>query len=138
MASKGERVAETFGISRHTLWRFLERGYVGRAVPSAVIDAVGGSAQAIEAATRELGVRRPIRRRDPAPRPLPQTLEDTLLLLCAAPLVTVDKMSRFGRVPASTLRERLRKLAEQGLADSATHPLGLLGPRPQRRHFPTE
>ena len=50
-----QQAAETLGISRHTLWRFLERSHVGRAVPCAVIDTVGGSAQAIEAATRETG-----------------------------------------------------------------------------------
>ena len=87
-----QQAAETFGISRHTLWRFLERGHVGRAVPCAVIDAVGGSARAIEAATRELAAGRPVRRRDPAPRPLPQELEDTLLLVCAAPLATVGEL----------------------------------------------
>ena len=132
------QAAETLGVSRHTLWRFLERGHVGRAVPCAVIDAVGGSAQAIEAATRELVTWRPVRRRDSAPRPLPQELEDTLLLVCAAPLSTVGDLSRFGRVPASTLRDRLRKLSNRGLADSVTHRLSLLGPHPQRRYFPTE
>ena len=50
-----QRAAEAFGVSRHTLWRFLERGHVGRAVPCAVIDAVGGSAQTIEAASPETG-----------------------------------------------------------------------------------
>ena len=132
------QAAETLGVSRHTLWRFLERGHVGRAVPCAVIDAVGGSAQAIEAATRELVTWQPVRRRDSAPRPLSQELEDTLLLVCAAPLSTVGDLSRFGRVPASTLRDRLRKLSNRGLADSVTHRLSLLGPHPQRRYFPTE
>ena len=142
-----QRAAETFGVhallgvslrSRHTLWRFLERGHVGRAVPCAVIDIVGGSAQAIEAATRELAVIRPVRRQDPAPRPPPQDLEDTLLLVCAAPLVTVGELARFGRVPASTLRDRLGKLVNKGLADSVAHHVGNLGPHPQRRYFPTE
>ena len=133
-----QQAAEAFGVSRHTLWRFLERGHVGRAVPCAVIDAVGGSAQAIEAATRELAVRRPVRRRDPAPRPLPQTLEDTLLLVCAAPLATAGELARFSRVPTTTLRDRLGKLSEQGLADSVPHHVGSLGPHPQRRYFPTE
>ena len=133
-----QQAAETFGISRHTLWRFLERGHVGRAVPCAVIDAVGGSARAIEAATRELAAGRPVRRRDPAPRPLPKELEDTLLLVCAAPLATVGELARFSRVPATTLRERLGKLVNKGLVDSVAHRLGVLGPHPQRRYFPTE
>ena len=133
-----QQAAETFGISRHTLWRFLERGHVGRAVPCAVIDAVGGSARAIEAATRELAAGRPVRRRDPAPHPLPQELEDTLLLVCAAPLATVGELARFSRVPATTLRERLGKLVNKGLVDSVAHRLGVLGPHPQRRYFPTE
>ena len=133
-----QRASEFFGVSRHTLWRFLERGHMGRAVPCAVIDAVGGSVEVIEAATRELAAWRPVRRRDPAPRPLPQELEDTLLLVCATPLATVGELARFGRVPASTLRDRLGKLTERGLADSLTHRLGVLGPHPQRRYFPTE
>ena len=132
------QAAEAFGVSRHTLWRFLERGHMGRAVPCAVIDAVGGSSQTIEAATRELAVRRLVRRRDPAPRPLPQTLEDTLLLVCAAPLATAGELARFGRVSASTLRDRLGKLSQRGLVDSLAHRLGVLGPHPQRRYFPTE
>ena len=133
-----QRAAETLGVSRHTLWRFLERGHVGRAVPRAVIDAVGRSSQAIEAATRELAARRPVLRRDPAPRPLPHELEDTLLLVCAAPLATVGELARFGRVPTSTLRDHLAKLSERGLADSVAHRLAVLGPHPQRRYFPTE
>ena len=28
------KAAEHLGVSRHTLWRFLERGHVGRSVPS--------------------------------------------------------------------------------------------------------
>ncbi|MCY4393076.1 MAG: hypothetical protein OXE43_13670 [Chloroflexi bacterium] len=31
------RTAEAFGVSRHTLWRFLERGQPGRALPRAVM-----------------------------------------------------------------------------------------------------
>ena len=58
--------------------------------------------------------------------------------MCAAPLATVGELARFGRVPASTLRDRLGKLAERGLADSVIHRLGALGVRPQRRYFPTE
>ena len=50
----------------------------------------------------------------------------------------MDELSRLGRVPASTLRERLEKLAKRGLADSVPHHLSMLGARPQRRYFPTE
>ena len=91
--------AVPFGVSRHTLWRFLERSHIGRAIPCAVIDAIGGSAQAIEAATRELAAWLPVRRRDPARRPLPQALEDALLLVCATPLATMRDLVRFGRSP---------------------------------------
>ena len=133
-----QRAAETFGVSRHTLWRFLERGHVGRAVPCAVLNAVGGSAQAIEAAARELVAIRPVWRREPVPRHLPQGLEDALLLLCAAPMATVKELACFGRVSTSTLRERLGKLSQRGLVDSIAHRLGVLGPHPQRRYFPTE
>ena len=50
----------------------------------------------------------------------------------------MDELSRLGRIPASTLRERLKKLTGRGLVDSATHHLSVLGTRPQRRYFPTE
>ena len=53
-------------------------------------------------------------------------------------MATAGELSRFCRVPATTLRERLGKLAERGLADSVAHRLGVLGPQPKRRHFPTE
>ena len=56
----------------------------------------------------------------------------------ATPLATVDELSRFGRLPTSTLRDRLKKLTERGLVDSVPHHLSVLGTRPQRRYFPTE
>ena len=77
-------------------------------------------------------------RPDPALRPLREGLEEALLLLCATPLATVDELSRFGRIPASTLRDRLEKLAKRGLVDSAPHHLSVVGTRPQWRYFPTE
>ena len=132
-----QQAAETLGVSRHTLWRFLERSHIGRAIPCAVIDAIGGSAQAIEAATRELAAWLPVRRREPARRPLPQALEDALLLVCATPLATMRDLVRFGRVPTSTLHDRLGKLVKAGLVASVTHRLGVLGTHPQRRYFPT-
>ena len=133
-----QRAAEALGVSRHTLWRFLERGHVGRSLPRAVLNAVGETAEALEAAMLRLVIDLEARRLGDALRSLPQGLEDGLLLLCAAPLATVGELSRFGRVPASTLRDRLEKLAERGLVDSLPHRLGVLGPHPQRRYFPTE
>ena len=133
-----KQTAESLGMSRHTLWRYLERGHGGRAVPAAVLDTVGQSTQAIEAATLELIIDLEGLRPDPALRYLRRGLEDALLLLCAAPLATVDELSRFGRLPASTLRERLDKLVKRGLVDTVSHHLGELGSRPQRRYFPTD
>ncbi len=132
------KTAEDLGVSRHTLWRFLERGEIGRAVPSAVLSSVGKSVRAIEAATFEIIIDLEGLRPDPAFRHLRQSLEEALLLVCATPLTTVQELSRFGRVPASTLRERLEKLAKRGLVDSVPHHLSVLGTRPQRRYFPTE
>ena len=132
------KTAEALGVSRHTLWRFLERGHSGRAVPAAVLNYVGKSIREIEAATLEIIIDLEGLRPDPALRPLRDGLEDGLLQLCAAPLTTVDELARLGRVPPSTLRERLDKLAERGLADSVSQHLGALGSRPQRRYFPTE
>ena len=131
------KTAETLGVSRHTLWRFLERGHTGRAVPSAVLSSVGESVGAIKAATFELIIDLEGLRPDPALRSLRQGLEEALLLLCATPLATVEELSRFGRVPPSTLRDRLKKLTERGLADSVSHHLSVLGTRPQSRYFPT-
>ena len=132
------KTAEDLGVSRHTLWRFLERGHLGRAVPSAVLNAVGGSVTALEAATLEIIIDLEGLRHDPALRPLREGLEEALLLLCATPLATVEELSRFGRLPTSTLRDRLKKLTERGLVDSVPHHLSVLGSRPQRRYFPTE
>ena len=131
------KAAEDLGVSRHTLWRFLERGEMGRAVPSAVVNKVGNSVRAIEAATYEIIIDLEGLRPDPALRSLRQGLEEALLLLCATPLATVNELSRFGRVPASTLRDRLKKLTGRGLVDSVPHHLSALGARPQRRYFPT-
>ena len=132
------KTAEALGVSRHTLWRFLERGHTGRTVPSAVVSSVGGSVRAIEEARLEIIIDLEGLRPDPALRHLRQGLEEALLLLCATPLATVEELSRFGRVPASTLRDRLKKLTERGLVDSVPHHLSALGSRPQRRYFPTE
>ena len=136
------RTADAFGVSRHTLWRFLDRGHTGRAIPRVVLERVGGSAQALDDARERLILQAQARRRlkdgVPVAEPLRQGLEDTFLLLCATPLAAVDELSRFGRVPASTFRDRLGKLTKRGLVDSVSHQLSALGPRPQRRYFPTE
>ncbi len=146
------KAAETLGVSRHTLWRFLARGHTGRAIPRAVMDSVGRSVEEVEAARETLIAE--VRLWETTERRLADNgrangtasgsiglslgLEDSLRLLCAAPLATVDELSRFGRVPASTLRDRLKKLAVRGLADSVSHHLSVLGPHPKRRYFPTE
>ena len=144
---RGRRKAiERFGVSRHTLWRFLDRGHTGRALPRAVLDTVGDSIEAIDAATWAImaseritaNFSRSARNRSPAAPALRLGQEDALLQLCAAPLTTVSELSRFNRVPATTLRGRLERLAELGLADSVSHCLGALGPKPQRRYFPTK
>ena len=133
------KAAETFGVSRHTLWRCLERGRLGKSLPRAVIKAVGDDPDAIEAAAWAMTASRKLQRRAVAnPKPLAENLEDALRLLCAAPLATVEELSAFGKVPATTLRRRLAKLAGRGLVDSVPHHLDALGPNPKRRHFPTE
>ncbi len=133
------KAAERFGVSRHTLWRCLERGRLGKSLPRAVITTVGDDPDAIAAAAWAMTTVRRTRRRPAAkPKPLAETLEDTLRQLCAAPLTTVDELSSYGRIPATTLRRRLTKLTERGLVDSVVHHLGVLGPNPKQRHFPTE
>ena len=138
------RTAEDFGVSRHTLWRFLECGRMSRAIPSAVLNSVGVGADvplsrtvaALEVA-RQQHIADLARQRFDGLRLLPQRLNDALILLCATPLATVRELSRFGRVPVSTLRDRLGKLTERGLVDSVPHRLSALGPHSQRRYFPT-
>ena len=140
------KAMESFGVSRHTLWRFLDRGHVGRALPRAVLDSVGDSIEAIDAATWAIvaseritaNANRSAGNRSPLAPALRLGQEDALLQLCAAPLTTVSELARFNRVPATTLRGRLERLAELGLADSVPHRLGALGPKPPRRYFPTK
>ena len=147
------QAAQRFGVSRHTLWRFLERGHLGRSLPRAVADAVVNNPEDVDAATEELvaNARRQrkllrkmdnalaqLEKRSPATHCLSNSQVDALLLLCAAPLATVKELSRFGRLPQSTLRDQLNRLVVMGLADSVSHRLPELGPRPQLRFFPTE
>ena len=84
------KAAEDLSVSRHTLWRFLERGHMGRAVPSAVISSVSVSVEAIKAAMFELIIDLEGLRPDPAPRHLRQGLEEALLLLCATTTATTN------------------------------------------------
>ena len=129
--------AEAFGVSRHTLWRFLHRGQFGRSLPRAVLITVGGSVAALESATLQLIRSRPNpSHADALPR-LTDELEDTLLLVCATPLATARELSLLGRIPTSTLKARLRKLTDLGLVESISHRSAALGPRAHRRHFPT-
>ena len=132
-----QRTAERFGISRQTLWRFLERGQVGRTLPRAVLDTVGGSVDALEAATRALISESSSRSRPVPTKRLSDGIHAALLYLCEAPLTTAGELAQLNRVPVSTLRDRLDKLSERGLVDSRLHRLDALGPRPRRRYFPT-
>ena len=141
------KAMERFGVSRHTLWRFLDRGHMGRALPRAVLDTVGDSIEVIDAATWAIGAlerisasfERSARNRRPAGPSLRRGQEDALLQLCAAPLTTVSELARFNREPPTTLRGRLvrgwrnwdwRIPCPTGWAPSVR--------KPQRRYFPTE
>ena len=132
--------AGAFGVSRHTLWRFLERGQAGRALPQAVLDRVGPDLDAVDAATQALLARPapiPAPTREALPARLTVRLEETLRDLCATPLTTVSELASFTREPVSSLRDRLDRLRRRGLADWRPHQLAELGERPQRRWFPT-
>ncbi len=141
-----DRAARDLGVSRHTLWRFLNQGHTGRAIPRALMNSVGRTVKEVETVREGLIVEARLweatRRRANGSASgsirLSEALEDALRLLCATPLATVEELARFGRIPASTLRERLDKLARRGLVDSVPHHLSVLGSRPQRRYFPTK
>ena len=132
------RTAAAFGVSRHTLWRFLERGQPGRALPQAVLDRVGPDLDAVDAATQAL-LTRPASAptREARPARLPVRLPEALLDLCGTPLATVSELASFTREPVSSLRDRLDQLRRRGLADQRPHRLAALGARPQHRWFPT-
>ena len=49
-----QKTMESFGVSRYTLWRFLNRGHMDRALPKAVLNALGNSVEALNAATRAI------------------------------------------------------------------------------------
>ena len=46
----GGPALQRFGVSRHTHWRFMERGHLGRSVPRAVIETIGDDPAAVAAA----------------------------------------------------------------------------------------
>ena len=132
-----QRTAERFGVSRQTLWRFLDRDQDGRRLPRAVLSSVGDSVEALMAATDTLIGEPSAQSRPGPPDSLRGGLRGALLGLCEAPLTTASELAQLTRVPVSTLREQLVKLSERGLADSRPHRLATLGSRPQRRYFPT-
>ena len=133
-----KRTAEAFGVSRHTLWRFLRRGQLGRSISRAVHNAAGITVEDMEAATQKLVEGPPSRQFGDTLLRLAEELEDTLVLICATPLASASELSRLARVPSSTFKARLRKLARQGLVNSVSHRLAALGLRPHRRFFPTK
>ena len=147
-----DRTARAFGVSRQTLWRFLNRGHLGRAIPCAVMEGAGRSVKSVDTARdkliREVRLRKASEQwlagrakakgSESGSVRLSETLEDTLRLVCAAPLATLKELSRFGRIPLSTLRGRLKRLTELGLVGAVSHHLGSLGPHPQQRYFPRE
>ena len=132
------RTAEAFGVSRHTLWRFLERGQPGRALPRAVMARAGDTPRKLAAATRALSgdARAAALERVRTPR-LTRALHETLLLVCETPFASVENLARMKRLPGSSLRERLAKLRRMGLAEAHPHRLAMLSDRPLRRHVLT-
>ena len=131
------RAATHLDVSRHTLWRFLDRRRAGRAVEQAVIAKFGEDPGRIDEA-RYAVLAEPTESFDPrTPDTVSRPLRHTLLLICRTPLITVEDLSELRGVPQSTLRDRLRALNSYGYASSLQHRLRQLGPRPQLRWFPT-
>ena len=132
-----QRTADQYGVSRSTLWRFLWTEHVSPKLVAAVTADAGASPWELHRAAERL---RSLNGAAEANRPRPRLTsadEQTIEALCHTPLATVDEMAALVRLPANTLRERLARLVGKGLADSRPHRLQLLGPRPQRRFFPT-
>ena len=132
------RTAQDLGVSRHTLWRFLSRFQMGRAIPRAVLNSVGATAEVLEVARLLIDDDKSRRTSNEPSLHLPEALEDTLQLLCATPLATIKELSKIGRIPTTTLRDRVKNLEERGLVDFLSHYVRALGKRPRRRYFPTE
>ena len=78
----GQRcTAKKFGVSRHTVWRFLYRDNVGRRLPHTVVDAFGGDLVALISATWKLNSTDPGRTFVSVRTSLPVQLKETLLLV---------------------------------------------------------
>ena len=132
-------------MSRHTLWRFLRRGHAGRVLPRAVMGKVGDSVEVLDAATWAITAVEGMLARRPAPETTRAGTPPSTPGAGghAAPAVRHAPGHRGRAVPlrqspASTLRDRLKKLAKMGMADSVSHSLTVLGPHPHLRYFPTE
>ena len=69
------QAARRFGVSSHTLWRFIERGHLGRSLPGAVGNTVSDDPVVIAAAEWAVTASRRIQRRATSPRPLAETVE---------------------------------------------------------------
>ena len=84
----------TFGVSRQTLWRSLERGHTGCALPRAVLHTVGDSVEALEAATwaiptaERMLASRPVAKPVPSPHPLRQARLDSAVSAQYHPFIT--------------------------------------------------
>ena len=133
-----KQTAQDFRVSRHTLWRFLKQGHMGRSVPRAVLKSVGDTEEALKIARYFLTYETGNGSMDCTRWRMTEALENTLINLCAAPLTTAQELSCLLRIPVTTLRDQLRRLADQGLVDFVYHRLSSLGRRPRRRYFPTE
>ena len=93
----------------------------------------------MKAATFEIIIDLEDLRPDPALRsPAPGSRRGPSAAVLHAPWPPWRSCPASSAFPASTLRDRLRKLTERGLVDSVPHHLSVLGTRPQRRHFPKE
>ena len=132
-----QQTAERFGVSRYTLWRFLWKDHVSPRLVAAVTADVGDSIGRLRWATTRLNDTGAQRQSGAAQRRLTPADTETLEIICHTPLASVDELSAFIRLPANTIRERLARLSNRGLAESRAHRLQVLGARPQKRFFPT-
>ena len=120
---------DAFGVSRDAVWRALNRGRLGRKLPRAINAATGGTLEGLEEAIRQLT--------EPDIKDLPKDIEDTFREVCASPFATTAELAALRRVPPTTLRRRLRVLADRGFVASVHHAVPSLSLRPYRRLFPT-
>lgn len=125
------------GVSRYTLWRYLERRHDGRAIPQAVIGLFGDDSRHIDEARYAVlgGLAMSLEHKEP--ESFTTALRETLLMLCAAPFATVGDLASLNRFPETTLRDRLRKLTNRGLVSHISHHYFALGNNPHKRFFPT-